>query len=193
MVDEVFADYPLASSTPTWASPLARDSILTFSLGGLSKSVGLPQLKLGWIALSGPDRVVTQALDRLAFIADTYLSVSTPVQHALPGLLTAGAAVRAQIQQRIRTNYDALHDVFRAVPSSDVLPAEGGWYAVIQVPATRPEESWVLDLLEHDRVLVHPGFFFDFPREAYLIISLLPPEEIFAEAVSRLTRRLSQG
>ena len=165
---------------------LAQRQALTFSLGGLSKGLGLPQLKLGWMVAAGPEELVRPALERLEIICDTYLSVATPVQAGLPVLLADGAVIRRAIRDRVTRNYQALLLAAARCPSVDVLPAEGGWYAVIQVPAMQSEESLVLQLLEHDRVLVHPGYFFDFPREAYLVLSLLPPAEVFDRAVSRM-------
>lgn len=186
--DEVFADYPIAGPPPS--SALRQDQVLTFALGGLSKSVGLPQLKLGWIAVSGPDAAVAGAMDRLETMCDAYLSVSTPVQIAAADLLTAGASVRAQIQERVRANYARLAAVASANPACAVMPAEAGWYAVVQIPAIAPEETIVLDLLENAGVLVHPGYFFDFDREAFLIVSLLPEPAVFTAALEALFRQI---
>lgn len=189
--DEVFADYPLEPGTDR-CRVLDQPDALTFTLGGLSKSVGLPQLKLGWIALGGPPGLCAQALARLEVIGDAYLSVSTPVQQAAGPLLAAGRAVREAIAARVRSNLEALRRAVSGSPCS-MLRAEGGWSAVLRVPATRPEEAIVLALLERDGVLVHPGYFFDFPREAYLVLSLLPTPAVFAEGVARLVARLSSG
>ena len=191
--DEVFADYPLGAERLSGPSVLAEPKTLTFGLGGLSKSVGLPQVKLGWMAVAGPDELVHQALDRLAIIGDTYLSVSTPVQVAAAQLLEAGAFVREQICTRIRTNLEHLLEVARFHPSCTVLNVEAGWYAVIQVPATIGEEAIVLELLEQDGVLVHPGYFFDFSREAFLVVSLLPKPDEFRDGVERLFARVGEG
>jgi len=190
VVDEVFADYPLDAGEPI-TDIAARADVLTFSLAGLSKSVGLPQLKLAWIVVGGPAAARAASLASLELVADSYLSVATPVQVAAPHLLRAGAPVREAIQQRIRQNLDALRAAARGFPSCEVLRTEGGWSAVVRVPATRREETLVLDLLERERILVHPGFFFDFPREAYLVVSLLPPPAMFADACARLLRFVS--
>jgi aspartate/methionine/tyrosine aminotransferase len=180
----VFADYPLTGDPPR--SVLRHEAALTFALGGLSKSVGLPQLKLGWIGVGGPAMLVDAALDRLETICDTYLSVSTPVQVAAPELLRKGAEVRSQIHQRVQVNYAALRQIAASCPACSVLPADAGWYAVVQIPAVRSEEIIVLDLLDRTGILVHPGYFFDFEREAFLVISLLPEPQVFAETIQRL-------
>lgn len=187
VVDEVFADYPLARAGEERSTvSLPQSDALTFRLGGLSKSVGLPQVKLGWIAVEGPDDLVAAALERLELICDTYLSVSTPVQVAAPDLIKRGAAVRTQIQQRIRANYALLESAVQAHPSIELLRADAGWTAVLRVPAGRTEEEIVLTLLSERDTLVHPGFFFDFAHEAFVVVSLLPEPHVFAEGVSRL-------
>jgi alanine-synthesizing transaminase len=196
IADEVFADYELSRDaaslrTSGRASVLEARDALVFSLGGLSKSIGLPQVKLGWIAVAGPEADVARALARLEVACDTYLSVSTPVQQAAAGLLERGAAVRAQIQARIAANYRALLESAAGVSSCRVLPSEGGWSAVLQVPSRRSEEDLVLDLLANADVLAHPGYFFDFvdfPGESFLVMSLLPPPSVFGDGVERILR-----
>jgi aspartate/methionine/tyrosine aminotransferase len=175
--DEVFSDYAFAPDESRVPSLTGAEGVLTFSMSGLSKIAALPQMKLGWIVASGPGHEA--ALDRLELIADTYLSVATPVQMALPRLLDAGAVVRAQIVERTRANLALLKP---AKP----LHVEGGWYAILQVPRTRSEEEWAIALLERHDVLVQPGFYFDFESEAFLVISLLTPPEVFAEGVRRI-------
>ena len=187
IIDEVFADYAL-DGDPRHA-PHGAAHALTFRLGGLSKSAGLPQVKLGWIGVEGPDPLVREAMDRLELICDTYLSVATPVQAAAPELIAAGAAIRQQILERVRSNYRALLDLAQHAPSIQALPAEAGWSAVLRVPSTRAEEEVVLDLIERDGVLVHPGFFFDFPHEAFLVVSLLPDSDTFATGVRTVMER----
>jgi alanine-synthesizing transaminase len=186
VVDEVFIDYLLAAGEPP-----CRESTecLTFRLGGLSKSAGLPQVKLGWIVVDGPEPLVNAALERLELICDTYLSVSTPVQIAAPALMAAGGGVRASILQRIRANHRELQTMSSAYGSVQVLPSEGGWSAVMRVPSTRTEEDLVIELLELDRVVVHPGFFFDFPHEAFLVVSLLPEPQTFVDGMHRVLER----
>lgn len=190
VVDEVFADYALergaASVTDVACLAEGRSGALVATLGGLSKSAGLPQLKLGWMVLGGDTGRVAEALAGLELIADSYLSVSTPVQVGAPALLAAGASVRRQIQERTAANLATLRGVAGRHPACDVFPVEGGWSAVVRVPATRSEEQLVLHLLEQEHVLVHPGYFFDFPSEAYLVVSLLPNPAVFGDAVERV-------
>ena len=184
--DEVFADYAFASDPRRVASLAGDGPALAFSLGGLSKSCGLPQLKLAWIAVSGPERLRTPALARLEVVADTYLSISTPVQRAAPALLARRPELQRPIAERVAANRDALRRRLGAGSPASLLAAEGGWSAVLQVPATESEEDRVARLLEEEGVLVHPGYFFDFPREAFLVLSLLPPPDVFAPAVDRI-------
>lgn len=191
IVDEVFGPYPMTGGR---RGPSVLDhptDTLTFVLGGLSKALGLPQLKLGWIAVAGPPPLADEALARLEMICDTYLSVGSPVQVAAPRLLQEGNSRTAAIARRIRDNHGTLQRLVADYPAAQLLTVEGGWYAVVQIPATASEEAVVLDLLEHDRVLVHPGYFYDFPREAFLVVSLLPPPAVFAEGATRMLNRTS--
>ena len=182
IIDEVFADYLFTDDACTAGGSKA----LTFRLGGLSKSAGLPQVKLGWIAVEGPDELVRAALQRLELICDTYLSVSTPVQVAAPSLIERGAVIRDQIRTRIRSNMNCLRAAVATEPSVEVLNADGGWTAVLRVPARASEEDLVIGLLESRDTLAHPGYFFDFPHEAFLILSLLPDAAVFSEGIARL-------
>lgn len=183
IIDEVFIDYPLSDAV---RAPTALPQCLTFRLGGLSKSIGLPQVKLGWIVVDGPEALVQGALERLEVICDTYLSVSTPVQLATAELMTEGATVRGRIQDRIRLNAGALGALAADHPSIQALPSEAGWSAVLRVPSTRSEEELAIDLLEAAGVVVHPGFFFDFPHESFLVVSLLAPTAVFTDGVRRV-------
>ena len=190
IVDEVFWDYPLDGE---FAEPMAFESpeCLTFRLGGLSKSAGLPQVKLGWIAVMGPDALVAHALDRLEWICDTYLSVSTPVQIAAPALIERGREVRDRILERVRGNYGTLRARAAAEPGISLLPADGGWSAVLRVPAIASEEQLALDLLARHAVVVHPGYFFDFAHEAFLVVSLLPDPATFDRAIACVLERVN--
>ncbi|HXG57230.1 MAG TPA: pyridoxal phosphate-dependent aminotransferase [Vicinamibacterales bacterium] len=206
IIDEVFRDYPLSTPDPFSTPDLKvgptvtpdlkvgptgmHAGALAFRLGGLSKSAGLPQVKLGWIGVDGPDDLARSALARLEVICDTYLSVSTPVQAAAGTLIERGAVVRSAILARVRDNHAALTDILAHAPSIELLHADAGWAAVLRIPSTRSEEAVVLDLLQRDSVLVHPGYFFDFAHEAFLIVSLLPPVDVFREGVGRLVRNI---
>ncbi len=186
IADEVFADFALTAAAADRHPTFALDSpALSFSLGGLSKSCALPQMKVGWIAVSGPAAVRDEALTRLEFIADTYLSVATPIQFALPGILEAKPSLQATIKARLARNFGALKAAVAAHPELTLLPAEGGWSALVQCPATRTDEEralWALDA----GVLVHPGHFFDFESGCYLVVSLLCEPGILDAALSPL-------
>ena len=190
IADEVFADYSFGEDSERVRSLIGVSEALAFSLSGLSKIAGLPQLKLGWMVMSGPAAECEHVRERLELIADTYLSVATPVQHALPELLAAGANVQHQIADRVRGNLDQLRAALGQNSSGQILDVEGGWYATLRVPRTCSEEEWCLELLERDGVLVQPGFFYDFESEAFLVLSLLTPTEIFRSGVERIAARL---
>ena len=180
--DEVFSDYGFAPDRER-VEHLTGGEVLTFCLSGLSKVAGLPQMKLGWLVASGRER--TRAIERLELIADTYLSVATPVQHAAAALLQAGAGVREQIQARTKRNLEALR-ARMAGSLSRILDVEGGWYATVQAPLVRSAEEWAIELLDRHDVLVQPGYFYDFDREGLLVLSLLTPEETFREGIDRI-------
>ena len=169
--DEVFLDYPLDGRGTTFAG--------AYALGGLSKSAGLPHYKLGWIRV--PDR---EAIGALELIADNFLSVATPVQCALPEILALAPRIRAAILDRARTNLATAKRIVGG--AAQLLPVEGGWSAVIRVPSTMTDEELALDALERHGVAVHPGYFFDFARDGYFVVSLLTPCEVFADGLSRL-------
>jgi aspartate/methionine/tyrosine aminotransferase len=187
--DEVFSDYAFAPDDNRVSSVAGMDRVLTFCLSGLSKLAGLPQLKLGWIAVAGPPALKETARERLELIADTYLSVATPVQHALSRLLAVGEQMRGQIQNRVRDNLRVLRSAIGSSSPCNLLSVEGGWYAILQVPRTRSEEEWCIELLKNDNVLVQPGYFYDFEQEAYLIVSLLSKPDDLAEGIHRLLAR----
>jgi len=180
--DEVFSDYAFSPDDSRMRSLTNAPGALTFSMSGLSKIAALPQMKLGWIVATGPGHEA--ALERLELIADTYLSVATPVQIALPRLLEASVALRRQILDRTRSNLALLRR------STVPLHVEGGWYATLQIPRTKSEEDWAISLLDRRDVLVQPGFYFDFESEAFLVLSLLTPPEIFAEGLKRLLEEI---
>lgn len=183
--DEVFSDFAFASDPTRVATLSGPSDALTFSMSGLSKIAGLPQMKLGWIVAGGPDH--RAALEGLEWIADTFLSVATPVQWALPRILAASATVQEQIRRRTRANLEHLRERASSARSScRCLNAEGGWYAILEMPRIRTEEQWALHLLADRDVLVQPGYFYDFEGEAFLVLSLLTPPAALAEGLSRI-------
>jgi aspartate/methionine/tyrosine aminotransferase len=189
--DEVFAEYPLKGDATRADSALdAHGAPLVFALGGLSKLAAMPQMKVAWIAVGGREAHVQTALGRLEVIADAFLSVGTPVQRALPALLASRGPVHAAILARARDNLASLRDAV-ARSAVSLLDVEGGWYATLRLPRTRSELEWVLGLLEHDDLYVHPGHFFDFEDEAFAVVSLLTPEPVLREGIRRLVSRVT--
>jgi aspartate/methionine/tyrosine aminotransferase len=197
VVDEVFGDYAFGrlpgDRRPSFAG---EHGALTFVLSGLSKVVAQPQLKLGWIAVSGPPSLADEAMGRLEVIADTYLSVSTPVQLALPEILARRGPIQAALRARTAANLAALDAAIAAAGAHAPvrrLAADGGWYAVLEVPRTREEDAWVEILAREEGVIVHPGYFFDFAEEGTLVVSLLPEEEAFRAAIAGVVRRVAEA
>lgn len=198
VADEVFADYTLTpdaarhESGPRVATHAAESRALTFTLSGLSKISALPQMKLAWLVANGPQDLLRKALERLEVIADTYLSLSAPLAHALPRLLETRRAIQPQILARVAGNLRHLdQQLARGSPASR-LEVEGGWYAILKLPVTRSDEDWAVELVREDGVLTHPGHFFDFHSEGYLVLSLLPPPEIFKQAVGAILERVAK-
>jgi aspartate/methionine/tyrosine aminotransferase len=191
IADEVFGDYGFADDESRVGSLVSNDFVLTFVMSGLSKVLALPQMKLGWIVTNGPAGLRDEAIERLDFIADTFLSVSAPVQHSARAWLRLRQSMQGQTLDRARGNLNWLRGATEESPLR-LLGVEGGWYATLELPRHFTEEEWALTLLEKDDVLVHPGYFFDFPREAFLVLSLLPRAETFREAVNRILARIEQ-
>lgn len=192
IADEVFGDYGFVDDERRAGSLVSNNSALTFVMSGLSKVLALPQMKLGWIVTNGPVGLRDEAIERLDFIADTFLSVAAPVQHSARAWLGLRHAIQDQILGRVRANLNWLRGATEDSPLR-LLSVEGGWYATLELPRQFTEEEWAMTLLEKDDVLAHPGYFFDFPREAFLVLSLLPLAEIFREAVSRILARVEGG
>ena len=184
IADEVFLDF--AFSSKRHLSWVTNSEVLTFTMSGLSKMCGLPQMKAAWLAASGPKDLKTRALERLEVIADTYLSMNAPIQHAISEFLQQRHEFQRQLMSRVRGNLAELDRQLATQKACGRREIEGGWYAVLRVPATRTDEEVALDLLEKEGVYVHPGHFYDFPADGYLIVSLIGSEQEFGEGIRRL-------
>lgn len=190
IADEVFFDYRHDPHSDA-CSPVGAGEALCFVLSGVSKILALPQMKIGWIVMSGPGDLVGEASTYLDLIADSYLSVATPAQRALTRWLPMRSEMQKQITARLRRNLAALLDAARAAPWR-VLPVEGGWYAVIELGGCDGEDEIVSSLVERDGVIVHPGYFFDFQRGGYLVVSLLPRPDQFDAGLTALRARFDR-
>lgn len=188
IVDEVFLDYQWRRTQEIDTC----DGILKFSLNGISKTLGLPQLKLGWIVVTGEAGSRNEALERLEIVSDTFLSVNTPVQHALPRLFELGSFTREDIQKRIEVNLRQLQSLAARSSLCSVLNSDGGWSAVLRVPRTKTDEEWAIVLLKEYGILVHPGYFFDFSEPGYLVVSLLPEPDLFQHACVNIMRGIAE-
>lgn len=192
IVDEVFLDYPVEKSGARGASEQLRSfasgdhPVLTYVLRGLSKVAALPQMKLAWIAGFGPEDAVEEALARLEMIADTFLSVNTPIQYALPFLLEGRGAIQQQIRVRVRKNLEELDRQLHGAPTISRLKVEAGWCIVLRVPALESGEALVARLLEQRHVAVHPGYFYGFDGDGWIVVSLLLPDAEFARGVKQI-------
>ena len=206
IADEVFADYVLESppeglEAGSGGCPAAGDKrvrshagtseALTFTLSGLSKISALPQMKLAWIVVNGPDELLHRAQERLELIADTYLSVAAPLAHALPQLLQMRRSLQPQILKRLRQNLAWLDRQLLRDGLVRRLKVEGGWYATLKLPSIRTDDEWALELLCKDGVFTHPGHFFDFPADHHLVVSLLTIEEVFQRGIEALLARIA--
>lgn len=184
--DEVFMDFAFADD-PWRASLAGHESALVFCLNGLSKMAAMPQMKLGWVVIGGPPHERQAARERLELLLDTYLSVNSPVQAALPGLFAIGAELRQTLKRTIETNLRALTASLQGEPVH-ALYAEGGWSAILRLPNIESEEVWITRLLEEHNLIVQPGYFFDMASEPHIVVSLITPETAFAEGLSRIRR-----
>ena len=215
IVDEVFLDYtfpeeisaaeavelrstgqPIAA-VPTFslAAPsfVGNQDVLTFTLSGLSKISALPQMKVAWVVTTGPAEQVQAAMARLEVIADTYLSMNAPVQWAVPVMLEQRSSIQQQLLGRVRLNLVELDRQIASQKACQRLSAEGGWYAVLRVPVTRSDEELAIELVREKAVLVHPGHFYDFESDGYLVLSLIAPEADFRDGIQRLLEFLSHS
>ncbi|MFZ4629007.1 MAG: pyridoxal phosphate-dependent aminotransferase [Blastocatellia bacterium] len=194
IADEVFGDYGWGEDPARVETLVGETNALTFVLSGLSKVLALPQMKLGWIVTTGPPKLAAAARERLDLIADTYLSVGTPVQAAVGSWLARRQLIQAPIRKRLQTNLQMLIDQVAAAPgaAARLFRVDGGWSVPIEIPRYHTDEEWALFLLDEDDLLVHPGYFFDFPQEGVLVLSLLPEPERFREGVARLLSRIER-
>lgn len=194
IADEVFLDYSIAepANDQTHLSFARNPDALTFTLSGISKISALPQMKVAWIATSGPDSQAAAAMARLEVIADTYLSMNAPMQWAVPVLLEQRKNIQRQLLARVTANLAELDRQLANQKSCERLRVEGGWYAVLRVPATQSDEDLCIELLRRESVFAHPGHFYDFPSDGYLVLSLIAPEAEFAEGAGRLLRLVNE-
>jgi aspartate/methionine/tyrosine aminotransferase len=190
VVDEVFLDYALdGQKRGTFAD---NHGALTFTLSGLSKMAALPQMKVAWLVVTGPESLVQSALDRLEIIADTYLSLNSPTQWAFPTLFSQRHELQPQVLERVRENWVFLKAQFGSNSQCEVLDAEGGWYAVLKAKGDEPDDELAIKLLRDAGVLVHPGHFYDFPADGHLVLSLISPREEFRSGVARMLEYLQR-
>ena len=188
IADEVFLDFALDGSR---AESFATNSgVLTFTLSGLSKIAGLPQMKTAWLVVSGPQDLKREVVGRLEVIADTYLSPNAPVQLAMPAFLEQRRGFQEQLLSRVRENLAELDRQLARQNACSRLSVEGGWYAVLRVPAIRTDEDLALELLTSQNVYVHPGHFYDFPTDGFLVVSLIAPEATFSKGITAVFKRL---
>lgn len=183
--DEVFLDYAYEKDPTRVVTFSECGEVLTFTLSGISKILGLPQMKLSWMVVNGPKKLCEQAVERLEVIADTYLSVNAPSQQALKAWFSFRSILQGQIQKRVLANRKALQE-WCATSDCELLHAEGGWYAILKLPNAKTEEEWALEFLEKEHILVHPGYFFDFDEGTHIVMSLLVPSDRFKEGIKRL-------
>jgi aspartate/methionine/tyrosine aminotransferase len=189
IADEVFLDYPLEDGRH--ASFAGNQEVLTFTLSGLSKVAALPQMKVAWVVTSGPRELAAAAMGRLEVIADTYLSMNAPMQWAVPALLEQRKDIQRQLLEQVKTNLAELDRQLAAQNACERLSVEGGWYAVLRVPVTRSDEELAIELVRDKSVVVHPGHFYDFPSDGYLVLSLITPAGEFAEGISAVLGKLN--
>lgn len=190
--DEVFSDYGFRKDANRMTSLANTKEVLTFTLGGISKCLGLPQMKLSWMILNGPEKMVSKATERLEVISDTYLSVNTPSQEALSYWFSYKDQIQNEIKERTGANRTwlskkLLHDK----TGISCLEPEGGWYAILKLPNFKNEEEWAFEFLEQEHVFVHPGYFFDFNEEPYVVVSLLSECPRFQEGCERIVNHIS--
>jgi len=182
--DEVFLDFDLSKEGSK--SLAGNTESLTFTLSGISKILGMPQMKLSWIIVNGSEDLVSKAVERLEVIADTYLSVSTPIQNAFVQWIESKDPIQSAIKDRTEANLRLLEEYVVQKEGVELFKPEGGWYSVLKISSVESEEDFVISLLKDKKVFVHPGYFFDFPGQGYIVVSLLPEQEQFQEGCESL-------
>jgi aspartate/methionine/tyrosine aminotransferase len=187
IADEVFLDFSLGAARKSFVT---NAGALTFTMSGVSKISGLPQMKFAWLAVSGPEDIKREALARLEMIADTYLSLNAPIQLAAPVLLRQRAHFQQQLMDRVRRNLAELDSQLAGTQHVSRLVVQGGWYAVLRIPATHTDAELAIKLLQEHDVYLHPGHFYDFPGDGYLVVSLITPEQDFSEGARRILSAL---
>ncbi len=192
IVDEVFGAFFFREDTLRYGSFAGTHDTLTFTLNGISKLAGLPQLKLAWIVVSGPEAHCSEALRRLEIIADTFLSVGTPVQHSLGSILDNGSIMTNRISERVVHNFNELKRIFSASLPASLFACEGGWSAVLRLPATRTDEEWALEILREQGVLVYPGRLFDCDIPSCIVVSLLPKTQVVVEGIRKILATITR-
>lgn len=185
IADEVFQPYSFFPDVRRANILALQSSVLLFSLNGISKLLGLPQLKLSWIVINGTSKQTAEALNRLDIIADTFLSVNTPVQTAIPKLLSNASNIENQIRVRIQTNYTLLQKIF-AGSNTSIFQIEGGWYAILRLPQTHSDDQWAESILTHQNIIVQPGHYYGIEQKSCIVLSLLCPSDLFTNASSRI-------
>jgi alanine-synthesizing transaminase len=185
-VDRLAPIHRLGRNDKAFGSFAGNGDVLTFTLSGLSKIAALPQMKVAWVVTSGPRELADAAMGRLEVIADTYLSMNAPVQWALPALLEQRNDIQRQLMERVRGNLAELDRQLAEQTPCSRLNVQGGWYAVLRVPVTRSDEELAIELVREKAVLVHPGHFYDFPGDGYLVLSLITAAEEFKEGMQRV-------
>lgn len=193
IVDEVFIDFPFRDDERRLCSIVDEKDLLIFTINGISKSFGLPQMKIGWIVVGGAAGMVAEAAARLEIICDTFLSVNIPIQTLMPALIEGAGVIRQQILGRIISNHNFLIDAVGNHHSCTVLGAEGGWYGILRVPSIKTDERWSLELLENKGIYVQPGYFFDFSVEGYLVVSLLSDPQTFQKSIPTIVDYIFNG
>ncbi len=192
IVDEVFSEYGFEKDPDRIVTTAGSGDALTFTLNGISKMIGLPQMKVGWIMACGEELLVKEASERLEILCDTFLSVNTPVQVALPILLDLCMPVCNAIRERVRSNDRSLRSLLRDSPCS-LLSSEGGWSAILRLPRTKSDEEWAMDFLNIGNVLVHPGYFFDMEEESHVVVSLIVEESLFQRGIGGIEQCLANA